>query len=238
LITSSDNSKLSLIRKLAARKWREREGAFVTEGEDLLAAGRAAGWEPREVLVAAGSGLDGDEVEPELLDAVSALGSGTRVIAVWSTPDAAGDGAAVYLHGVADPGNVGTIVRTAASLTGARVVLGPGSADPYSPKAVRATMGALFAAPPARGVVGDTPSPRIGLVAHGGGELDAAISRLDGAPTLCLGGEREGLPDDVLALCDSVATIPLAVGAESLNVAAAAAIGLQRISSLVSGGGS
>ena len=238
MITSSDNSKLSLVRKLHARKWREREGAFATEGEDLLQAGLAAGWRPREVLVAAGTGaaIDGDEVEPELLDAVSTLGSGTRVIAVWSTPEATADGAAVYLHGVSDPGNVGTIVRTAASLTGARAVLGPGSADPYSPKAVRATMGSIFASPPARGVVGDTPSPRIGLVAHGGGELDAAIARLGGAPTLCLGGEREGLPEDVLALCDAVATIPLADGAESLNVAAAAAIGLQRISSIAAGG--
>ena len=80
MITSSDNPKLSLIRKLQARKWREREGAFVTEGEDLLEAGRAAGLEPREVLVPAGSGLAGDEVEPELLDSISALGSGTRVI--------------------------------------------------------------------------------------------------------------------------------------------------------------
>jgi RNA methyltransferase, TrmH family len=231
MITSSDNSKLSLVRKLQARKWRDREGAFVTEGEDLLAAGLAAGWAPREVLVAAESGIEGDEVEPELLAGVSTLGSGTRVIAVWTVPEPATEGAAVYLHGVSDPGNVGTIVRTAASLTGARVVLGSGSADPYSPKAVRATMGALFASPPARGRVEDTPAPRLGLVAHGGEDLDAALAGLTGVPTLCLGSEREGLPDVVVAGCDAVATIPLVAGAESLNVAAAAAIGLQRISS-------
>lgn len=232
LITSSENSKLKLVRKLQSPKWRQREQAFVSEGEDLLAAGLAAGATPREVLVAAGLGLDGEEVEPDLLAAASTLGSGTRVIAVWPIPAAADGGAAVYLHGVADPGNVGTIVRTAAALAGARVVLGPGSADPYSPKAVRASMGALFATPPVRGVIERTPAPRLALVAHGGEPIDAALSRLGAAPTLCLGGERDGLPDDVLSNCDAAATIPLRGTAESLNVAAAAAIGLQRISSL------
>ena len=238
MIVSSDNDRLKMVRKLGSRKWREREGAFATEGEDLLAAGIDAGWEPLDVLVAAESGLAGTEVEPDLLDGVSTLGSGTRVIAVWRVPEAsAGTGAVVYLHGVADPGNVGTIIRTATGLAGARVVLGPGSADPYSPKGVRATMGALFANPPARGGVGDTPEPRLALVAHGAGEIDAAIAALGREPTLCLGGERGGLPDDVLSGCGARATIPLRAGAESLNVAAAAAIGLQRMASLATGGG-
>ena len=237
MIVSSDNERLKRVRKLQARKWREREGAFATEGEDLLAAGRDAGWEPLDVLVSAGSGLEGEEVEPDLLDEASTLGSGTRVIAVWELPDAEpGDGPAVYLHGVADPGNVGTIIRTAAALAGARVVLGPGSADAYSPKGVRATMGALFGSPPARGDLAATPRPRLALVAHGGEDLDAAIAGLSRAPTLCLGGEREGLPDAVLSAADARSTIALRAGAESLNVAAAAAIGLQRISSLHAGG--
>ena len=64
MITSPQNEKLKLIRKLAERKHREREGLFATEGEDLLAAGLAAGREPVFALVAAGSGLDGEEVEP------------------------------------------------------------------------------------------------------------------------------------------------------------------------------
>lgn len=232
MITSSDNSKLKLVRKLRSRKWRQGERAFVTEGEDLLAAGLAAGSVPREVLVAAGSGIDGTEVEPALLEAASTLGSGTRVIAVWAELAPATAGAAVYLHGVADPGNVGTIVRTAAALAAARVVLGPGSADPYSPKAVRATMGTLFTSPPARDEIEATPAPRLALVAHGGAEIDAALDRLSAAPTLCLGGEREGLPAEIIDRCDAVATIALRPGAESLNVAAAAAIGLQRISSI------
>lgn len=237
MITSSDNEKLKLVRRLRERKGRERERAFATEGEDLLAAGIDAGWEPFDVLVAPEAGLAGSEVEPALLDAASTLGSGTRVIALWRIPGETVDGGAfVYLHGVGDPGNVGTIVRTAAALTGARVVLGPGSADPYSPKAVRATMGSLFARPPRRGELASTPAPRLALVARGGEDLDESIRALDAAPTLCLGAERDGLPDEAIASCDARATIPLRPDAESLNVAAAAAIALGRISSLTPAG--
>ncbi len=232
MITSNDNEKLKLIRKLRDRKWRDREGMFATEGEDLLRAGTDAGWTPVDVLVTPESGISGVEVEPDLLAGVSTLGSGTRAIAIWRIPGDPGDpGPEVYLHGVGDPGNVGTIVRTAAALTGARVVLGAGSADPYSPKAVRASMGALFATPPRRGRVEETGGPRIALVAHGGADLDAAIESTGGTPTICLGAEREGLPAVVVEACEATATIPLQEGAESLNVAAAAAIALQRISS-------
>lgn len=229
MIASPQNEKLKLVRKLRDRKHREREGLFATEGEDLVEAGRAAGVEPRFLLTAAGAGLGGEEVEPELLGEVSSLGSGTRAIAVWPLRWSEGAQApCVYLHGVADPGNVGAIVRSAHALLHGTVVLGPGCADPYSPKAVRASMGSIFAQPPLRAELGETPAPRVALLAHGGEGLEA----LDGAGTLCLGAEREGLPAEVLAECDATATIPLrAGGAESLNVAAAAAIAAQRISS-------
>jgi TrmH family RNA methyltransferase len=230
MIESPQNEKLKLVRKLRERKQREREGAFVTEGEDLVEAGLAAGAEPRFLLTAAGNDLGGEEVEPELLAAVSGLGSGTRAIAVWPQRWAEPGGSpCLYLHGVGDPGNVGTIVRTAHALLDGTVVLGPGCADPFSPKAVRASMGSIFAQPVARGTVAEAPAPRVAMVAHGGESLAA----LDGAATLCLGAEREGLPAEVLAACDSQVTIPLrAGGAESLNVAAVAAICAERISSL------
>ncbi len=229
MIESPHNEKLKLVRKLHERKHREREGAFLSEGEDLVEAGLAAGAEPRFVLTAAGSGLGGEEVEPELLASVSGLGSGTRAIAVWpqrwSEP---GGSPCLYLHGVGDPGNVGAIVRTAHALLDCTVVLGPGCADPHSPKAVRASMGSVFGQPLARGGVAATPGPRAALVAHGG-EGPAALA---GAATICLGAEREGLPDEVLAACDSRVTIPLRPGgAESLNVAAVAAICAERLSS-------
>lgn len=229
MISSPQNEKLKLVRKLAERRHRESEGLFAAEGEDLLEAGLAAGAEPRFVLVAAGSGLAGEEVEPALLDGVSTLGSGTRAIAVWPRSWAEGAGPpCVYLHGVRDPGNVGTIVRTAHALLGGTVVLGPECADPFGPKAVRASMGSIFAQPLLRDGVAATPRPRAALVAHGG-ERTAA---LDGVATLCLGAEREGLPESLAAECDARVTIPLRPeGAESLNVAAVAAIAAHRISS-------
>jgi TrmH family RNA methyltransferase len=230
MIESPHNEKLKLVRKLRDRKHREREGSFVTEGEDLLEAGLSAGAEPHFVLVAADSGLDGEEVEPKLFADVSSLGSGTRMIAVWSMQWAERPATpCFYLHGVGDPGNVGTIIRTVDALNGGTVALGPDTADPFSPKAARASMGSIFSRPPARAEIGATGEPRVALVAHGGQELDA----LAGAATVCLGAEREGLPDEVLAECEKTVTIPLRPGGpDSLNVAAAAAIAAQRLSSL------
>jgi TrmH family RNA methyltransferase len=239
MIESPQNEKLKLVRKLRERKHREREGLFATEGEDLLAAGLASEAEPKFVLVAAGSGLEGEEVEPALLADVSMLGSSTRAIAVWPLPGSqtqlsphTGDNCVrpcIYLLGVGDPGNVGTIVRTADALIEGSVVLGPDCADAFSPKAVRASMGSIFSRPPVRAGIDATPSPRVALVVHGGEELDT----LAGAATVCLGAERAGLPDEVVAACDRTVTIPLRSGGpDSLNVAAAAAIAAQRLSSL------
>jgi len=227
MIESPQNEKLKLVRKLRDRKHRERDGLFVTEGEDLLAAGKAAGAEPRLLLTAPGSELGGEEVERDLLDSVSELGSGTRAIAVWERPE--GTPAVepcVYLHGVGDPGNVGAVVRSAHALLDAAAVLGPGCADPFSHRAARASMGSVFARTPLMAPLEATPEPRVALVAHGGEGLEG----LAGAATVCLGAEREGLPADVLAGCQAQVTIPLrAEDAESLNVAAAAAIACDRM---------
>ena len=219
MITSKDNDKLKLIRKLAERKHREREGLFVAEGEDLVAAAEAAGAEPVFVLRA------GEDVAPELLDAVSTLGSGTRVIGVY--PRVAGEGGfRVYLDGVSDPGNVGAIIRSADALLGAGVICGPGTADPFSPKAVRASMGSIFSMPPVSGGPSQLGRPVVGLAAHGGEPPDD-----EPVGALIVGSERHGLSDEAAAACDRLWTIPLAGEAESLNVAAAAAIALGRISS-------
>jgi TrmH family RNA methyltransferase len=225
-ITSPHNEKLKLIRRLGRRRAREREGLFVGEGEDMLAAAREAGAEPVELLTAAGEGLGGTEVEPALLNRLSALASGTRAIGVWREAWAeAAHAPCVYLHGVSDPGNVGTTIRTTHALVGGSVVFGPDCADPYGPHAVRASMGAVFAEPLLRGGIDATPGPRAALVAHGGDSLAA----LAGMATVCFGAERVGLPEATLERCDVRVTIPLRDGAESLNVAAAAAIALHRI---------
>ena len=227
-ITSPHNDQLKAIRKLAGRKWRDKLREFVAEGEDLLAAADAAGWEPLARLVAEGSGLDGEEVTPHLLAKVSQLGSGTRALGVYPQRWAAQPTGplCVALWGVNDPGNVGTVVRSALAFGAGSVALGPGSADPYGAKAVRASMGAIFSVPVTRvREVGELPAPRIALAAREGRPLSEAASA---EATLVIGAEREGLPEDVLAQCDEVCHIP--IRSESLNAAMAATVAMYEVS--------
>jgi RNA methyltransferase, TrmH family len=231
LITSASNPRLKLVRKLASGRQRAKLGLFACEGEDLVAAGLAAGIMPVEALVDAERpvelpGLqDAEEVEPGLLAELSSLAHPPRIVAVFRRADLprafdAPDGLALW-H-VGDPGNVGTLIRTADALGPAFVAFSPGCADPTSPKALRASMGAVFRVP--TGSFDDAPRPWIGLVPRGGSAL--AETELRERATFVLGAEREGLPDDVASSCDVLASIPLAEGAESLNVAAAGAIAL------------
>jgi TrmH family RNA methyltransferase len=227
VITSPDNEKLKTIRKLAGRRERDRSGLFVAEGEDLVAAAEAVGVGPAFVLVA------GEDVDADLLDGVSALGSGTRVIGVypqrWSEP---GGLLAAYLHAVGDPGNVGTVIRAAHAFCDGPVVLGPGCADPYSPKAVRASMGSVFARPPARAAFGELSGRTLALDAGASLALDDAAGGLEpGDPlTVCVGAEREGLPAEILKAADASARITVRPdGPESLNAAIAAAVALYEL---------
>ncbi len=212
MITSPHNEKLKEIRRLQRR----RERRFVAEGEDLLRAAAEAGWPPAYEMRA------GIDVEQALLDGVSALGSGTRALAVYEqrwakTPTGP---LCVALWGVHDPGNVGTVLRSARAFGASSVAIGPDTADPFGPKAVRASMGAIFEVPLARvRAVRELPAPRVALVAGGGDEL-----RGPGEGTLVVGAERAGLPADVIEACDAVASIPIA--GDSLNAAMAATIGL------------
>jgi TrmH family RNA methyltransferase len=250
-ITSPHNDRLKELRKLARRRVREQTGRFVAEGEDLLAAADEAGWPALERYCAAGSGLAGVEVEPELLAGVSQLGSGTRALAVYEqrwAPAPAGP-LCVALYGIVDPGNVGTILRSALAFGAASVVLGPGCADPYGPKAVRASMGAIFAVPmarvggiaavtdppagaggrkpDARAIVDALPGTTVALDARADDALADVVAELDGPLTLLLGAERAGLPDEIVAMCDRGARIPIA--SESLNAAMAATAALYEV---------
>jgi TrmH family RNA methyltransferase len=226
MITSASNDKLKTLRKLQRR----RDGRFVAEGEDLLAAADAAGWEPLERYVAAGSGLEGVEVQPDLLAGVSQLGSGTRALAVYRErwADAPTGPLAIALWGLRDPGNVGTVLRGAAAFGATSVAIGPNTADPYGPKAVRASMGAVFGLSLSRVErVDELPGEKIGLVARAGDAL-ADVYAAGGDVTLLVGAEREGLPAEVVEGCDRVAHIPIAT--ESLNAAMAATIALYELS--------
>jgi TrmH family RNA methyltransferase len=208
VITSPDNDKLKTIRKLQQKSWRTKLGLFAAEGEDLV------GPNPLFLLRA------GEDVEPALLDSVSTLGSGTRVIGVyeqqWAEPT--GD-LLVYLHGVEDPGNVGTIIRSAHALADATVVLGPESADPYSPKAVRASMGSIFARPPARATIGALDGQKVALDVTAERRLsDVSVT----APAiLVLGSERGELPE-----AEGMERVRIPVHSDSLNVAMAATVAL------------
>jgi TrmH family RNA methyltransferase len=236
-ITSAHNPRLAEVARLARRADRRaRQGRFVAEGEDLLAAADAAGWRALERYCAAGSGLEGVEVAPALLARASALASGTRALAVYEQRwlERPIGPLCVHLHGVRDPGNVGVILRAAHAFGAACVSLGPGCADPYGPRAVRASMGAIFAVALARTRdLEQLPGRRVALVPRRGialWEWWAAQPPLsEGAEvSLVIGAERHGLGEQLLAGAHAVAHIP--IRGDSLNAATAAAIALYELS--------
>ena len=222
MIRSRTNRRLQLVHKLfSARKHREESGLFAVEGEDLVDAAAAAGIEPVDLLVG------GETVEAELLARISTLGHAPRVVAVYRRADLPSGGvgdATLALWRVSDPGNVGTLIRTADAF-GAAVALSEECADPLGPRALRASAGAIFRVPL---LEWDTVTGRrIALIARDGVPLHEAD--LTPPVTFLLGSEREGLPESLVTTCDVAATIPMPGEAESLNVAAAGAIALYEL---------
>jgi TrmH family RNA methyltransferase len=199
------------VRRLHERRWRDKLGLFVCEGEDLVDAATA---KAVELLVA------GENVEARLLAEVSTAAHPPRVIGIYRREDLPGvqpRPATLALWRVADPGNVGTLIRTADAF-GAAVALSEGCADPTGPKALRASAGSIWRVPlvPFAG-----SGRRVALVAHGGEPL--GLADLRGETTFVVGAEREGVPPDLERDLD--AWIPIG-GAESLNAAIAGAIAL------------
>jgi TrmH family RNA methyltransferase len=198
---------MHVVTKLHQRRWRDKLGLFFVEGEDAVDAATA---EPVELVT-----------DPKVLAEISTAAHPPRVIAVYRRADLPAweeRPATLALWKLADPGNVGTLIRTADAF-GAAVALSPGCADPTSPKALRATAGSIWRVP--LGTWEDLAGTRVALVAHGGEPL-AAVD-LSERVTFLLGAERAGLPQEVEHDVD--ARIPIQ-GAESLNVAAAGAIAL------------
>jgi RNA methyltransferase, TrmH family len=225
MITSPDNQKLKEIRKLA--RSRKRTDRFIAEGEDLV----EAGWEPEYILRA---GIDVDE---KLLADASTLGSGTRVIGVyrerWSEP---GGTLSVWLDGVKDPGNIGTIIRAAHALCDGPVVIGPRCADPYGARAVRASMGSIFARPPARATADELPGTRLALD-HDADQTLRDVE-LEGPVVVMVGAEREGLGPDALNAAQVRARIPIrGDGPDSLNAAMAATVALYELGNRMAANG-
>jgi RNA methyltransferase, TrmH family len=224
VISSRDNPKLKLVRKLATRRQRDKLGLFLCEGEDLVGGALEGGWELDFALVDAARPTElpvrGEQVASQLLAEVSTLGHAPRVIGVFRAgrPEKKLPALGLELWRVGDPGNVGTLAR-ACDAFGAYLALSPGCADPFGPKALRASTGSIFRVP----LADFSPQGAVALVAHDApalAELDPSLSRF------VLGSEREGLPEEIVAACAASATIPLVGPAESLNVAMAGTIAL------------
>lgn len=240
-----------LIAGLAKRRNREREGLFLVEGprvvEDLL----ASRIEPRIVALAStfadtpeGAALAADagaraavRILPDReLARLARTRTPQGVLAVAAVPEhgletlrAGARGVHLALDGVQDPGNVGTLIRTAEALGAAGVVSLPGTADVWSPKVVRAAAGALFRLP----VVRAEPGPFFGraeaeglgiVVADAAGTSIRALEPPPAGVVLVLGNEGAGAGEAARAAAARVVAIPQRPGAESLNVAAAGAI--------------
>jgi len=225
VITSRDNPRLKLVRKLETRRQRDKLGLFACEGEDLVEGALTGGWELDFALVDAARPPEirlprSEQVASHLLAEVSTLGHAPRVIGVFRAgrPERRRPSLGLELWRVGDPGNVGTLAR-ACDAFGAYLALSPGCADPFGPKALRASTGSLFRVP----LVDFAAEGAVALVAHDApplSELDPSHSRF------VVGSERDGLPEDVVALCAASATIPLEGPAESLNVGMAGTIAL------------
>lgn len=260
VITSNGNGQLKLVRKLQRRRARDDERAFVVEGEDLVLAGLETRAPARFLLVDTERVPDIDparvpcpvlHVRPDLLAGVSEMAHPPRVVGVFEQPrdrdlatvldarSASGaTGPWIVLDGLGDPGNVGTIVRTAAALRAGGVVTLPGTADPYGAKAVRASMGAVFRVPIVRldaagtdvaleleGVRAAVPALRVVALDAGAKAVVGDVS-LDPTTLVVVGSERDGISTGVAAAADEWAHIPQDPDVESVNAGVAASIAL------------
>ncbi|MFA5802446.1 MAG: RNA methyltransferase [Thermoleophilia bacterium] len=273
-ISSTSNAIIKEAARLKRKRHRYHSRLFLVEGEDLLDAALARGIVPRQVFVLEDyedllSGEDAQRLlttrpTPQtaptdiyscsraVMDKLSELGSGSRVIAAFEMLDRkfpAGLGAAgadpgngvavddgmssgplLYLAGAADPGNVGSMMRSAKALGVSAVVMGPQTADPYAPKALRATMGAIFQLPifltvNPESLVSWAEQAEIPVVcadAHAGVPVwEAALA---GTFVLVMGSEREGVPHRLTDAAVETVHIPQLEETESINVAMAGTV--------------
>jgi TrmH family RNA methyltransferase len=239
-------------------KFRRQHQAFLVEGADLVAAGLASGHQPQAVFVVEDSVSEAQigalsspaytlpftAVTRRVAEKLTTLETPPAVMAVFpelQPPPLSGLRSAgllaLYADHIADPGNLGTLIRAAAAFGCAALLCSAGCADPFAPKVVRASMGAVFSLPLYADLsLGDAlrelePARAYGLVAHGGADLAAAT--LGRPAVLCVGAERAGLSVEVESLVAARLTIRLAPGAaviESLNAGVAGAIALYEFS--------
>ena len=228
-ITSRDNPKVKHWAKLASdRRYRREQGRALIEGPHLVEAARQAGVKIHSILASEEAEGDAIVLSERVFNAIVDAESPQGIAAEISIPaprTAKGD--AVFLEGVQDPGNVGAIMRSAAAFGVASVVLDRACADAWSPKTLRAGMGAHFhLLVRTVGSVEDELERFAGrilcTVPRGGVTL--AKADLSGAIAWIFGSEGQGVSKAAAKQADLNVTIPMADGGESLNVAAAAAI--------------
>ena len=247
-ITSLTNPTVKAVRGLHLRKEREASGLFLAEGLKIAVEAIELGFRPRIIMHGrdaaehpqlrrvAAQAAEVIEVSREVLEKVSRKENPQAVVAVfeqrWTPLEGIDPGAAscfVALHQVRDPGNLGTIVRTADAAGCGGVILVGDCTDPWSVEAVRATMGSVFAVPISRATEAEFLSWRAGWPGSVVGTLlTATVDHRAAAyrsPTLLLmGNESQGLPPELAAACDLAVKIPMRGRADSLNLSVATGI--------------
>lgn len=243
-ITSSDHKLVKKIASLKEKKYRERYGEFLVEGALSVEWALSSPYQVSDIVFSENfclpdslrQSLEGrslvkvpNHIFAKMADTKTPQGI-LCTCALPNVPDAPEQGLFVYCDRVRDPGNLGTIIRTADAMGFDGVILSPDCVDPYNPKLVRSTMGSLFHVSLFDGISYDD------LIAwqKNGFQLvvsalsEASVSpdklRLSGKTVIVMGNESSGVSPTLIACADSVVKIPMAGSAESLNVAAAAAI--------------
>lgn len=230
-VTSPQNPTIKLIRSLSEKKHRQEHGLFVAEGTKVLDRARQEGWEPVYLLTTGHAEAWGKaallRVDEKIMGQISAQKNPPDVIGVfrqcWAEVQPAGTW--VALEDMRDPGNLGTIIRTADAAGAKGVILAGQSCDPFSPDCVRATMGSIFGIPLVRmeqkgflDLIKAWPGETVGTQMKARENYRRAYT----SPTLLvMGSEGKGLSEEAAAACSTLVAIPMKGGAESLNVAIA-----------------
>jgi len=246
VITSARNARILHIRELfGQRKAREASGEFALEGVRLLEEALRSGWEARQVLYSAelsargqellaecrARGAEVEEAMPHALQAAADTENPQGILAVFARRELAlpeQPDFVVVADGLRDPGNLGTLLRSAAAAGAQAALLAPGVADPFSPKVLRAGMGAHFrlalrAWNFAQIAAYLKPACRV-LIAESGEGTACWQTDLRAPLALLVGGEAEGASPEARALADGYITIPMPGQSESLNAAVAAGV--------------
>ncbi len=234
-VTSPQNPTIKLIRSLSEKKFRQETGLFVAEGWEMLDRARKAGWVPEHLVSTEPISAWGETrpilVTEKIMEGLSGQNNPHSVLATFGqryVGEVTPKGVWVALEDMRDPGNLGTIIRTADAVAASGVILVGQSCDPYSGDCVRATTGSIFGVP----LVRMETEAFIALCKTWRG--DVVGTHLKGtedfrrnykSPTLLvMGSERRGLSEELAAACNSLVRIPMPGGAESLNVATATAL--------------